>query len=155
MRNKLVFLCGVVGLFSVVACSSTEQTPTAIATPTQQYPATAVEVSYNEFTATPHMTKQIEVTNPGTLQVILFSNPTTGYSWSENATIGDVSILRQESHGYVPPQTSGNVVGAGGKEAWVFKTLAPGATNISMDYSQPWAGGTKSTWTFALAVTVR
>jgi predicted secreted protein len=39
-------------------------------------------------------------------------------------------------------------------EFWTFKALMKGTSTISMEYSQPWDGGTKKAQTFSLTVTV-
>ncbi|MFX1270006.1 MAG: protease inhibitor I42 family protein, partial [Promethearchaeota archaeon] len=83
--------------------------------------------------------------------ITLCSNHTTGFQWSE-ARIGDETLVEEVSHEFVPP--NGQTVGAAGKEVWTFKALKEGRTTISMEYSQPWEGGTKAEWTFELTVEV-
>jgi len=46
-------------------------------------------------------------------------------------------------------------VGAGGEEVWTFKALKPGTSSLSMEYSQPWDGGTKAGQTFVLNVVAK
>lgn len=77
-----------------------------------------------------------EVTVPyGTiLTVTLESNMTTGYRWTENAKIGDSTVLQQTDHKYQPPGNS--LLGAAGKEVWTFKTLNTGRSTVSMEYSR-------------------
>ena len=96
--------------------------------------------------------KQVEIAAGGTLTVTLESNVTTGYSW-ELKQIGDTSILQKTDNKYEAP-TSG-LVGAGGKEVWNFKALKAGTTTLSMEYSQPWAGGQNGTKSFTLTIVVK
>ncbi|HEY86622.1 MAG TPA: protease inhibitor I42 family protein, partial [Dehalococcoidia bacterium] len=86
--------------------------------------------------------------------VTLCSNPTTGYRWSEFAVISDPTVLEQVDHVYTPPEVE-NVVGAAGKDTWIFKELKKGMTNISLEYSQPWEGGEKGHWTFSFTVVAK
>jgi predicted secreted protein len=45
-------------------------------------------------------------------------------------------------------------VGVGGKEFWTFQALKKGRSTLSMEYSQPWAGGTKGAKKFELTIVV-
>ena len=96
--------------------------------------------------------KQVEIAINGSLTVTLESNKTTGYSW-ELKEISDTSVLQKIDNKY-EASTSG-LIGAGGKEVWNFKALKAGKTTLSMEYSQPWAGGQKGAKTFTLTVTVK
>jgi inhibitor of cysteine peptidase len=96
--------------------------------------------------------KQVNVVVNGTITVTLDSNATTGYSW-EIKDIQEVSgqmILQKIDNKYVAP--TGGAIGAGGKEVWTFKALAAGTSTLTMDYSQPWAGGQKGARIFTLTV---
>jgi inhibitor of cysteine peptidase len=119
----------------------------------------SVEVSYDEFQKASastggSVTKTIEVPPDGILVVSLWSNKTTGFSWSESATISDPGVLQQTNHEYVAPEAQG-LVGAPGKEVWTFKALKVGTSQVSMEYSQPWEGGQKDAYGFSLTVTVK
>jgi predicted secreted protein len=61
---------------------------------------------------------------------------------------------KQVDQKYEPPE-EGGMVGASGKEIRTFKALKKGESSISMEYSQPWDGGTKAAETFELTVLVR
>ena len=118
----------------------------------------SVEVSNEEFQAASAsngglVSKAIEVASGDSIVVTLWSNQTTGYSWSEAATIIATNLLQQTNHEYVAPETG--LVGAPGKEVWTLKTLKTGTCEVSMTYSQPWEGGQKNTYIFSLKVTVK
>jgi predicted secreted protein len=117
----------------------------------------SVEVSNDEFQAASAsnggvVNKTIEVASGDSIVVTLWSNKTTGYSWSESATISNPGVLQQTNHEYVAPETG--LMGAAGKEVWTFKASKAGTCEVSMNYSQPWEGGQKNTYRFLLTVTV-
>jgi inhibitor of cysteine peptidase len=113
-----------------------------------------VEVSIDEFEAENDIIKEVEVGVGGVLTVTLGSNPTTGFSWNEDAVVGAASVLKQTGQEFVEPGKEG-VVGAAGKEVWTFNALKKGTTVVSMEYGRPWEGGEKGVWTFELTVTVK
>ena len=118
-----------------------------------------VEVTYDEFlevkdTISRHVSKNIEVSAGSRFTLALWSNQTTGFRWSESATIGDRDVMQQLDHEFVPPEDEG-VVGAAGIEVWTFKALKRGTSNIVMEYSQPWEGGEKDAYGFFLTVVVK
>ncbi len=117
-------------------------------------PAVTLEYIYNDFTSQSNIVKDETLIVPGSLIVTLFSNPTTGYKWSD-AEISDPSVIQQESHNFVEPQAGTPVVGAGGKEVWVFNSLKAGTATVKLGYSQPWEGGTKNEWTLTLNIIVK
>lgn len=149
MRSKLILTCAMVAvLLSLFACSSaSEEAPAG---------QVSVEASCDDFMKLKHISKEAEVTAGDSFTVTLCSNPTTGYGWSESAQIGDQAIVQQIDHGFVileretPPQP-----GAPGEEVWTFKALKEGTSRISMEYSRPWEGGEKASWTFELTVVVK
>ena len=113
----------------------------------------SIEFSCDDFTESKSIEEQVEVAVDGTLTITLCSNPTTGFEWTESASISDRTVIRQTDHEFTPP--SGDVPGAAGKETWTFKALQRGTAEVSMEYSRPWEGGEKGEWTFTLAVTVK
>ena len=134
-------------------------TPTPILTMEPTPKQVSVEVSYDEFQKASesnngHVSKTIEVASGDSIVVTLWSNATTGFSWSESATISDPGVLQQTNHDYVAPEAQG-LVGAAGKEVWTFKALKVDTSQVSMGYSQPWEGGQKDVYGFSLTVTVK
>ncbi len=97
--------------------------------------------------------KEVTLAAGDTLTVTLESNITTGYSWNENANIGDKTVMQQTDHKYQPPATP--IPGAGGKEVWTFKALKAGKSTISMEYSRPFEPTAAPAKTFTLTVVVQ
>ena len=98
----------------------------------------------------------IEIKAGDTLVVVLCSNPTTGFQWSEDAQIRDATVLKQEVHEFSGPESNPPPPpGTPGLESWRFQTLKPGTSNIDVEYSRPWEGGEKGECKFTLRVTVK
>jgi len=118
----------------------------------------SVEVSCDDFMNAQHISKEVEVNVGDALTVVLCSNPTTGFRWSESAIISNQTVIEQTGHEFVSPEAKGNISpapGTPGQEIWTFKALEEGESAISMEYSRPWEGGEKGEWTFVLTVTVK
>ena len=141
MKSKLILTCAVVAAsLCLFAC-----------TPRQA----SVEVSCDEFYEQNHISQEVDVAVGDSFTVTLCSNPTTGFQW-ESAQISDQTVLQQTDHKFIsPPERPEPVEGEAGKEVWTFKALKKGTTEVSLEYSRPWEGGEKATWTFVLTVTVK
>jgi len=96
--------------------------------------------------------KQIEIAAGGSFTITLDSNATTGYNW-ELKGISDTAVLEKADNKYEAPASG--LMGAGGKEVWTFEAMKAGTSTLTMEYSQPWAGGQKSANTFSLTVVVK
>ena len=154
MKIKILAALMIVGILGlgVFGCKS-NTTPSAVPPLNPGSQGRLVEVSYDDFQAQKHISQEIELNYPESLVVSLANNHSTGFQWSQNATISDAGVLSQYEHNVVPPSNS--VPGAPGKDVWTFKALKTGTATISMSYSQPWQGGTQNEWTFTLKVTVK
>lgn len=122
----------------------------------EESPPKTIDLTINDFMSQKNMVKDIELTRSGSLTVNLESNPTTGFAWEE-AVISDKAVVTQASHNFAEPQTEGSepVVGAPGKDVWVFDAKAAGTATIKMSYSRPWEGGEKDEFTLTINVTVK
>ena len=148
MKSKLILTCAMVAIsLCLFACTLAPK-------------QVSVEASCDDFMKLAPVcaiSKEIEVPVGGSLTVILCSNPTTGFQW-ESARISDQTVLQQVDHEFEAPEYTGNrspPPGTPGKEVWTFKALKEGKSTISMEYSQPWGGGTKAAWKFVLTVVVK
>ena len=110
-----------------------------------------ISVGCDEFMEQKNVSREIEIWPAYAITVLLCSNPSTGFSWSESADISDQSVVQQKYHGFMAPKES--VPGAPGEERWQFKAISQGTSTIKMLYSRP--GEDKPEWTFTLHVTVR
>jgi inhibitor of cysteine peptidase len=92
----------------------------------------------------------------GTLDVVLESNPSTGYKWSVKS-ISDANVLAAVQSGYEAPKDAQKppMPGAPSMEVWTFNPLKTGTATIVMEYSRPWEGGTRDIKTFQLVVNVK
>ncbi len=116
-----------------------------------------VTVTDEDFNGSIDINKQIEVRDGDTVTVIIDSNATTGFSWTEQADISNADILVQTGHQYNAPKDTGDtpVVGAGGTEEWTFKANQTGKVIVNLSYDRPWEGGEKGVRTFELTVVVK
>jgi inhibitor of cysteine peptidase len=117
-----------------------------------------VSISAEDFNKESNITKQIEVKTGDVFTVALDSNATTGFSWTEQANIADVNILKQLAHEYIASRTNDNtkpVAGMFGIEEWWFTADVTGTTTATMSYSRHWEGGEKDVRTFVLTVIVK
>lgn len=127
---------------AVAACSDTQASAPAGAT-------------CDQFGSTSSIAQARTIDTGTEMTVVLCSNPSTGLAWDE-AQIADPTVLELVDRAYrAPDQGTLPIVGAAGGEVLTVRGLEPGTTTLSIRYSQPWEGGTKSAWTFALEVTVR
>ena len=144
MKSKLILMCTMVAISLLLAACS------------PAIKQASVEVSCDDFMKDKHVNKEVEVAVDSSLTVTLCSNPTTGFQWSESANIGDQAVLAQVDHEFISPEHEPPPPpGTPGQEVWAFKALKQGTTELSMEYSRPWEGGEKGTWTFLLTVAVK
>ncbi len=142
MKSKIILTCAMVALtLSLFACSS----------------EVSVDASYDG--------KEVSVPVDGSLIVTLESNPTTGFLWQYEEEVEDTlhiltgipdeTVLALVGKEFVAPEAEvPPLIGAGGEEVWTFKAVGEGTTELSLEYSQPWEGGTKAAKTFTLTVVV-
>lgn len=110
-----------------------------------------VEITCEQFTDHPkNNLNDFEVEIGDKITVRLCSNASTGFQWEYVMTTENV--VREEDHDFEEPE--GDIVGAAGVEVWTFEAVEKGTTEIKMEYSQPWEGGTKGEWTYTITITV-
>lgn len=68
-------------------------------------------------------------------KIELKSNPSTGYQWQLEKPL-DKNFVKLVSSNYFHSNTP--LIGAGGKEVWVFKAIKKGETVISLKYVRSW-----------------
>ncbi|HEY41468.1 MAG TPA: protease inhibitor I42 family protein [Dehalococcoidia bacterium] len=84
------------------------------------------------------------------LQVTLCSDHADGFEWQLTDVTGQlrVEVLSRE---YFSPSTDESEE-LDGTEVWTFTLGLTGNVTISMEYSQPWEGGTRAARTFDLSL---
>jgi inhibitor of cysteine peptidase len=97
--------------------------------------------------------RQIDLPAGQALVLTLESNVTTGYSWA--VTRVDESVLRLDGEPRYQEGGATGVVGAPGAQTFRFLTVAPGATDLELDYRRPWETGVAPIRTFSARVVVR
>lgn len=79
--------------------------------------------------------KPIQIKQGQEFAVALDSNPTTGYGWKLSAPLDKTQIVIIEIRHH---QNKSKLLGSGGKDVWVFKTLREGTVTILFEYVRPW-----------------
>lgn len=161
MKTKLFLGSAIVAAaltLSACAGADVESTSPASVPARPDYVGASVTVSAQDFERQANATRTVEVGTGQLIMVSLDSNPSTGFSWTETASIGNAAVLEQTGHAYVAPQANNAqppVLGASRTETWTFKALKAGQTTVTMQYGRPWEGGEKAARTFILTVVVK
>jgi len=136
------FLATLLCASAIAACSTTQA-------------AEPLGATCDQLQSTQTVEQTGEIAPGSDVNVVLCSNPSTGFAWEE-PQLGDTSVVRLVDRSYqAPGGATLPVVGAAGGEVLTFRAVAAGTTTVSIRYSQPWAGGTKGEWTYRLSITVR
>lgn len=131
MKTIFVFLCTAI----LLAGCSTPPAPTAIP---QTRPALT------------DPSQPIEVQTGETFNVVIESNPTTGYHWE---IMGELSNIEFVSKDY---QTDEPVAaGSGGIDIWTFKAVSSGETQITLGYFPPDMNATEPDQTIIFSIIVK
>lgn len=85
-----------------------------------------------------------------TVTLCVLSN--RGYHWTEEANIDNPAVVEQLSYEFEPGRSP--MGGIPGKEIWIFRALAPGTADISLEHTQPSGINRQGVWTYQLTVTV-
>lgn len=110
------------------------------------------EYSCEDFSENPTgLADDYNISTGDKITVKLCSNASTGFAWAYEMT-GDAAI-KEEDHDFEEPE--GDMVGAAGVEVWTFEGTEKGTAVISMEYSQPWEGGTKKEWVYQMTIAVK
>jgi inhibitor of cysteine peptidase len=83
------------------------------------------------------MQSDYEVNKNETFEVILKSNPTTGYSWKWVKNQSS-KLVDSVSTTYTQDKAESGMVGVGGKEIWKFKGKESGVDTLVFEYARSW-----------------
>ena len=150
--RSIGFLLAVASAWAVAGCGAA-----AVAATASPASPPVIAVGCPEFETHSTVTQDVRATSGQQIVVRLCSNPSTGFSWQAAEVPGAlVKLVDQSSE---PGATAGGtdqpgLVGAAGIEVLTFEAVAPGAGDVHVLYSQPWAGGTKGSWQLTLHVVV-
>ncbi len=86
-----------------------------------------------------------------TFEIVLPSNPTTGYSW--DVQISNPNVVTNNSQKYVPDR-SGRI-GVGGTSTWTLRTESVGETELVFSYLRPWEKDIEPTRVVKFTIHVR
>jgi len=85
--------------------------------------------------ATAPSTEELTTNVGDTLKIEIESNPTTGYSW-EAVYYTDNKVLKFVEKKYNATNTNSKLMGAGGKEVFIFVAKKAGTTNVAFEYKR-------------------
>lgn len=132
MKYVLVSFC----ILCFTACSSMTKSGDGVI----DRPFSAVDAS-----------REIVLAPERSFEIVLPSNPTTGYSWT--VTIEDVHVVQNVSHEYVADRS--NRVGVGGNTTWSLQTRSAGKTAVTYLYQKSWEKDVAPTRTVVFTIIVR
>lgn len=87
-----------------------------------------------EYSADEKTPRHIETEVGQNFVIALGSNPTTGYSWRLAEPLP--RMLKLQGKRYIPAKPQ--IIGSGGTEKWVFKSVCSGEATIIFEYVRPW-----------------
>jgi len=82
----------------------------------------------------------IEAAVGDSFEIILKTNPSTGYQWKLVSMPSD-QLLQVGLQEYIRTQDTEDVVGIGGHEIWRFSVIGPGSASVIFGYFPPGAYG--------------
>jgi inhibitor of cysteine peptidase len=161
MKNKVLIALMILGvLLSAIACTVQGSIDNNV--PNNQVPPAPnkymISISAEDFNKEANVIKKVEVKSGDIFTIALDYNATTGFQWSTQANIADLTVLQQTAHDYIAPQVKDSekpIAGMAGIEEWTFKAGITGTTNVSLSYDRPWEGGEKGVRTFELTIVVK
>lgn len=136
-------------IISFLACAPAATAPVPPPVPEP----VSVTVTCDQFSQNANIVQDVTVAPGALITITLCSNPSTGFSWGEQAQISNKEVFKQTSHKTVAGTTS--MPGAPGTQVWTFEALKAGIASASFSYSRPWEGGEKNVQTYVLNVTVK
>lgn len=89
-----------------------------------------------------------------TLEVVLASNPTTGYRW-QLSLADDAPLQSQGPARYEQSPSPAGMVGVGGTETWTLRGVRAGSADLRFEYRRPFEPDLPAGQTAEFAVSVR
>ena len=130
MRKTLIGMAAIVliGGLGIIACSTpAAEEPTSTPAPAlESSDVGSPEVVVHEM--------PIDLPVGETYEIALDSNPTTGYGWQVEYNDWDLELVEQRFE----PESDSDVVGAGGKEVFVFRGRTVSSGDVVFTYKRSW-----------------
>jgi len=150
MRKTLIGIAAMafVGGLGILACSaSPAEEPTSTPVPAVE-PASTPTPLPSEADSAGEATQRppIDLLVGETYEIALDSNPTTGYGWEVEYYDGDLELVEQR---YEPDS---DLVGAGGKEVFVFRGRTVSSGDVVFTYKRSWEDEVLKTERYTLDV---
>ena len=124
--KRIVCLFVATILLTGCATLSSRPTPTPTLPPTAETPNTLPDPT--------DPTQLITVQAGKTFDIVLPSNPSTGYRWKLVEDL-DASLIALVGQDYLAQQPV--LAGSGGMDVWTFRTINTGETEIKLGYYSP------------------
>ena len=122
---KRIYFLGILAIL-LASCATSEPTPTPTLPPTAETPSTLLE---------PTDPTQLLTVNAGeTFDLVVSSNPSTGYRWNIVPEL-DENIVQFVEQGYIEEQPV--MPGSGGMDVWTFRAVKAGDTTVVLGYYPP------------------
>lgn len=80
-------------------------------------------------------TMAIDVRNGHVFEIVMETNPSTGYAW-QLVSISNEACVERLGHDFRPHQPT--LIGSAGAEVWRFKGRREGSTRLVFQYARPW-----------------
>jgi inhibitor of cysteine peptidase len=122
--KRLYFL--LIAATLLASCATATATPTPTLPPTVESPTTLPEPS--------DPTQLITVQAGETFDIVVPSNPSTGYHWNIIPEL-DETIVQSAGQSYIAEQPI--LPGSGGTDVWTFRAVGSGDTTIVLGYYPP------------------
>lgn len=112
MKGKIFLGIMFLGILLLAGACSTTADISNTNPPNNQVPPASnkylVTISGEDFNKESQIMRQVEVKTGDVFTVVLDSNATTGFRWTEQAKIADGNILKQTGHEYIAPWANGD-----------------------------------------------
>ncbi|MFO7890324.1 MAG: protease inhibitor I42 family protein [bacterium] len=128
--TRLIFICSVILLFCMVACSNKKI------------------IKYDSDSGS-----TCTLSPRDTLEIVLKSNPTTGYEWK--LTSLDTAVMKNIAKDYISDKVPGHTMGSGGRSIFSFVAVHHGSTRMKMIYHRSFEKDVAPVRIFTLRVKVR
>lgn len=122
---KRIYLL-LIAIVFLTGCATSSPPPTPTLPPTAETP--------NPLPEPTDPTQLILVKAGETFELVLSSNPSTGYHWEIISEL-DATIVELVGQNHVPEQPV--APGSGGMDVWTFRALNVGETTIALGYYPP------------------